>query len=137
MATPLDLANALDGLSTGDLDAVVVLSPVPVAPLAVLKTSGLHLVPWPDGTALPTGATMTAIDADRYPTLVKSGESVRAVTVDAVLELTVKGTKAPAAQVFLKTLSQHAAALAKQGFDVRKAELEPRRDNRVASAAAR
>ena len=46
-ATSLDLANALDGLSSGDLDAVVVIAPSPVAQLAGLGASGLHLLSWP------------------------------------------------------------------------------------------
>ena len=135
--TILDLPNALDGLSTGDLDAVVVLAPPPVAQFAALRTSGLHLVPWPDGVALPTGANAVSIDANRYANLVASGESVRAVAVDAVLDLSVKGAKTPAARTFLATLSQHAAALARRGFDLRKADLDRGAGGRVASAAGR
>ena len=60
--TPLDLANALDGLSTGDIEAVVVLAPQPITQLAVLGTPGLHLISWPEGGSVPDDAVVTSID---------------------------------------------------------------------------
>ena len=135
--TPLDVANALDGLATGDVDAVVILAPQPVAQLAGLKTQGLHLVSWPEDGAVPDGATVASIEASQYPALVKRGETIRAVGVDAVLSLSANGAKQPAARTFLTALSKHSSALAKRGFDLLKADLESRSDRKVASAERR
>ena len=134
--TPLDLANALDGLSTGDIEAVVILAPQPVAQLAVLTTPGLHLVSWPDG-AIPEGAVITSIDGNRYPRLAKPGETIRALGVDAVLRMSAKGAKDPAARAFLASLAQNAGALSRHGFDLAKAASGRRGDNRLASAERR
>ena len=41
------------------------------------------------------------------------------MTIDAVLDLNPKGTRTATARAFLATLAQHAAVLAKQGFDPR------------------
>ena len=96
--TPLDLANALDGLVTGDIDAVVVVAPQPDARLKALASSGLHLVAWPDGAALPEGAVAASIDGASYPGLAKPGDKVAAVGVDAVLVASPKGQRQPAAK---------------------------------------
>ena len=136
--TPLDLDNALDGIATGDVAAVVVLAPQPDARLARLKTtSGLHLVSWPEGTAVPDGDTMTSIPGSAYPGLAKAGDSVRALGVEAALDASGKGATSPAARAFLTALSQHSAALSKRGFDLIKADLETRNGRRVASAERR
>jgi hypothetical protein len=135
--TPLDVANALDGLATGDVDAVVILAPQPVAQLAGIKSQGLHLVAWPEDGAMPNGATVASIEASHYPALVKPGETVRAVGVDAVLSLSANGAKQPAARTFLTALSKHSSALAKRGFDLLKADLDSRSDRKVASAERR
>ena len=136
--TPLQLDNALDGIATGDVAAVVVLAPQPDARLARLRTtSGLHLVSWPDGVAAPDGASITAISGSAYPGLVKSGESIRAVGIEAALDASGRGAASPAAKSFLAALSQHSAALTKRGFDLIKADLETRNGRRVASAERR
>ncbi len=135
--TPLDLANALDGLSTGDLDAVVILAPQPVVELAVVKAPGLHLISWPEGGSLPNGAVVTSIEGDRYPQLARPGESIRALGVDAVLTMSAKGAKIAAAHAFLASLSRHAGALSRHGFDLVKADGGGRDVNRLASAERR
>ena len=135
--TPLDVANALDGLSTGDLDAVVILAPQPVAPLEVVKAPGLHLVSWPEGGAVPDGTTLTSIEGARYPALARPGETIRMVGVDAVLTMSAKGAKDPAARAFLGSLTQNAAALSKRGFNLLKADNGKRGADRLASAERR
>jgi hypothetical protein len=132
--TPLDVENALDGLSTGDLDAVVLLAPQPISRLRALDAPGVHLLSWPQGAPLPDGATPTTIAAASYPRLAKSGDTIRAMGVDAVLTLSAKGAKGVVAKGFLKALSRNSDALAKQGFDLVKAELPPRKDRHLASA---
>ena len=124
--TSLDLANALDGLSTGDIDAVVVLAPQPVAQLETIKAAGLHLVPWPDGGAIPDGGTLSAIEGARYPSLAGAGETIRALGIDAVLTMSAKGAKDPAARAFLASLPQNAAALSRHGFDRLRVEVGKR-----------
>jgi hypothetical protein len=132
--TPLDLDNALDGAATGDVDAVVVLAPQPFDRLKGASRSGLHLLSWPETGALPAGAVDTTISADAYPGLVKPGETIRAVGVDAVLHLSTTGAKQPATKRFLSALAQHSANLSKRGFDLLKADLDSRAGSRVASA---
>ena len=63
--TPLDLDAALDGLSTGDVEAVVVLAPAPILRLEALSTLGIHLMPWPNGVSLPAGAEVSPIGTGR------------------------------------------------------------------------
>ena len=135
--TPLDLDNALDGLATGDIDAVVVLAPQPVTRLKTLSAPGLHLVAWPQGASVPEGAVAAWIDGGDYPALAKSGEAIAAIGVDAVLTMRPKGARAPAAKAFLTALSQHSGTLSKRGFDLLKADLDSRTDRRVASVERR
>ena len=135
--TPLELANALDGLSTGDIDAVVVLAPQPDARLTKLKASNLHLVAWPDGAALPDGAVAASIDGAAYPGLAKPGDKVAALGVDAVLVASPKGQHHPAAKAFLGALAQHSAELSRRGFGLVKTDLETHRGRRVANNEAR
>ena len=134
---PLDVDNALDGLSTGDIDAVVILAPHPVQRLKTLSGTGLHLVAWPDGGAVPDGAVAASIDGADYPGLAKPGERISAIGVDAVLTASPKAARSPAAKSFLVALSQHSTALSKHGFDLLKADLESRANRRVASAERR
>lgn len=135
--TPLDLDNALDGLATGDIDAVVVMAPQPVAKLKSLSTPGLHFVAWSDESALPQGVSGTSIDGELYPNLAKAGEKIRAVGVQAVLQAGTKSTKTGAARAFLSTLSQQSGTLSKHGFDLIKADLEERGSRRIANAERR
>ena len=136
--TPLDYDNAFDGLATGDVDAVVLVAPQGVTPrLAKLKVPGLHLVSWPEQGALPSGATVGTIQATSYPNLVKDGSDVRAVNVDAVLNMNEKGAKQAVARRFFASVAQHSAALSRKGFDLIKADLESRSGNRLASAERR
>ncbi len=135
--TPLELDNALDGLATGDIDAVVVLAPQPDQRLRKFKASGLHLVAWPQDATLPDGAVAASIDVGAYPGLGKPGDKVAALGVDAVLTLNPKGPRQQAARSFLGALSQHSAALSKRGFDLLKADLDARAGRRVANAEQR
>ncbi len=135
--TPLDYDNAFDGLATNDVDAVVVLAPQGVERLTKLSAPGLHLVSWPEQARLPDGASLGSIAATSYPNLVRTGDSVRAVTVDAVLSMSEKGAKEPAAKRFFASLAQHSAALTKRGFNLLKADLEERTGRRVASVERR
>lgn len=135
--TPLDLENALDGASTGDIDAVVVLAPQPFERLKSISQSGLHLLSWPDSGSLPSGAIESTISADAYPGLAKPGETIRAVGVDAVLSVSAKGAKQPATKRFMSALAQHSAALSKRGFDLLKADIDARAGSRIASADRR
>ncbi len=135
--TPLDFDNALDGLATGDIDAVVVLAPQPSEMLKKVKAPGLHLVAWPEGGLLPSGASTSAIDGSKYPHLAAAGESIRAVGVDAVLAMSARGTKQPGAKSFFAAMSQRSAALSRRGFDLLKADLDARGGRRVASVDRR
>ena len=135
--TPLDLANALDGLSTGDIDAVVVVAPQPDTRLRALGSSGLHLVAWPDGAALPDGAVATSIDGASYPGLAKPGDKLAAFGVDAILVAGPKDQRQPAAKAFLGALAQHSAELAKRGFGLLRADVEAHDGRRVANNEAR
>lgn len=131
--TPLDVDNALDGLSSGDVDAVVMLAPQPIDRLKTVQAEGVHLVAWPEGGTLPSGATAATIDASAYPGLAKPGETIRAVGVDALLTMSARGSKQGAAKSFLKSLSDNAAALTKRGFDLLKADLATRQARHLAS----
>jgi hypothetical protein len=133
--TPLDLDNALDGVATGDIDAVAVLAPQPFERLAQVKKSGLHFLSWPEGGPLPDGAAASSIEGNHYPGLSKPGETIRAVGVDAVLTLTPKGAKQRAAKALLTALTQHSTSLSKRGFDLLKADAGIRSRRRLASAA--
>lgn len=132
--TPLDIDNALDGLSSGDVAAVVMLAPQPIDRLKTVSATGVHLVSWPEGGSLPDGASTATIDAGAYPTLAKPGDTIRAVGVDATLVISTKGAKQGAAKSFLKSLSLHAETLTKRGFDLLKADLQTRSGRRLASA---
>ena len=120
--TPLDLDNALDGLATGDIDAVVVLAPQPDARLTKLHAPKLHLVAWPQAATLPDGASATTIDAQVYPGFAKPADKVAALAVDAVLVESPKGAHQPAAKAFLGALTHHAAVLGKRGFALLEAD---------------
>ena len=133
--TPLEFDNALDGVSTGDVAAVVLLAPQPATRLATV--SGLHLVSWPDAVPLPAGAISSTIEGAAYPGLVKPGETIRALGVDAVLTLSPSGARKPASKTFLTDLSQHSDSLSRHGFDLIKADLETRSTRRVASVDRR
>ncbi len=135
--TPLDDDNALDGLATGDIDAVVVLAPQPAARLARLRAPGLHLLAWPDGTAAPAGTSLAVVPAASYKNCAKPGDATRVLAVDAVLTLTAKGAKLPAARSLFASLNQRSAALVaslvRHGFDRLGADLDARTGRRVAS----
>ncbi len=133
--TPLDVDNALDGVATGDLAALVLLAPAPVPRLKSISQSGLHLIAWPDGGALPAGAVATAIAADTYPNL--AGASVPALGVESVLALTPHGATLPSAKRFLDAVAQHAPALSKRGFELMAANRDRHDDRHVASAERR
>ena len=135
--TPLEVDNALDGLSTGDIDAVVILAPEPVENLKTIATPGLHLVAWPAGGSLPDGAATASIDGADYPRLAQPGDRIAALGVDAVLTVSPRAAHLPAAKTFLAALSQHSAALSRHGFDLLKADLDSREDRRVASVERR
>lgn len=135
--TPLDLDNALDGAASGDLDAVVVLAPQPLARLAGISHSGLHLVSWPEDAPLPQGAVATMIAPGPYPGLAKPGETIHAVGVDAFLGVSAKGAREPATRGFFAALARHSTALSKRGFDLLKADVESRTGRRLASAEHR
>jgi TRAP-type uncharacterized transport system substrate-binding protein len=132
--TPLDLDNALDGLSTGDIDAVVILAPQPFDRLKTISAPGLHLVSWPDNGSVPEGASPAIIEATAYPKLESPGVPVKTIAVDALLTLNSRAAKQGAAKLFLKDLSQNSETLTKRGFDLLKADLESRKDRRLASA---
>ena len=120
--TPLDIDNALDGLATGDIDAVVVVAPQPDARLGKLHAPNLHLVAWPQAATLPEGASATTIDSQAYPGLAKPDAKVAALAVDAVLVETPKGAHEPVAKAFLGALTHHAAVLGKRGFALLQAD---------------
>ncbi len=135
--TPLEVDNALDGLSTGDINAVVILAPEPIRSLTTMATPGLHLVAWPDNHAMPDGAVSASIEGADYPGLAKPGDHIPALGLDAVLTVSPKAAHLPATKTFLTALSQHSAALSRHGFDLLKADLDSRADRRVASAERR
>ena len=131
--TPLDLDNALDGAATGDIAAVVVLAPQPFDRLKALTPSGLHLLSWPDQASLPPGTLSATIAGAQYPALAKPGDTIKTLAVDAVLSVSPRAAKQPAAKRFMSALAQHSAALSKRGFDLLKADLDGRRGRTVAS----
>ncbi len=132
--TSLDLDNALDGVATGDVAAVAVLAPQPMPRLKALSQSGLHLVAWPEGGAIPAGTVASTIAAGAYANL--AGGAVPALGVEAFLTLTPHGRTLPAAKRFMEAMAQHAPALSKRGFELMAAHRE-RHDDHVASAADR
>lgn len=133
--TPLDLENALDGVATGDVAAAVLLAPQPVPRLKAISRSGLHLLAWPDGGALPAGAVATTIAANAYPNL--GGGAVPALGAEAFLTLSSHGTTLPAAKRFMDAVAQHAPALSKRGFELMAAGRARPDDHHVASAEKR
>ena len=135
--TALDFDNALDGLATGDIDAVVILAPQPSEILKKVKAPGLHLVAWPGEGVLPSGASATVIAGSNYPHLAAAGESIRAVGVDAVLAMSARGAKQAAAKGFLTSMFQRSAVLSKRGLDLLKADLDDRGGRRLASVDRR
>lgn len=135
--TPLDLDNALDGLATGDVDAVVVLAPDPSEQLEKLRTPGLHLLAWPVGTAAPDGATLSSVPGRDYPRLASANEAIRTLGVDAVLETNKAAAKQPAVRQLLASINGHSAELTRHGFDRLRADLLERSSRRVASAERR
>lgn len=131
--TPLDVDNALDGLATGDVAAVVLLAPQPFERLTRVSAPGVHLIAWPEGVAPPEGASVSTIPATAYPTLAHPGEPIRTMSVDALLTISAKGSKQAAAKGFLKTLNHNSDLLAKHGFDLLKAEAGRGGNQRYAS----
>ena len=69
--------------------------------------------------------------------MAKPGETIRTLGIDAVLTMSAKGAKDPAARAFLASLSQNAAALSRHGFDRLKADIGQRGGNQVASVDRR
>ena len=57
--------------------------------------------------------------------------------MDAVLTMSARGAKDPAARAFLGGLAQNATALSRHGFDRLKADAGQRRTTQVASADRR
>ncbi len=135
--TPLDMDNALDGVATGDVAAVVLLAPAPVPRLKSISQSGLHLIAWPDGGAMPSGAVATAIPADTYPNLTGAGAAVSTLGAESVLALTPHGATLPAAKRFLDAVAQHAPTLSKRGFELMAANRERHDERHLASAERR
>ena len=135
--TPLDFDNALDGLATGDIAAVVMLAPEPSGRLQSLRAPGLHLVSWPEGAQAPSGAVVSSIDASAYPDLGGSGEAVRALGVDAVLRTEGNAMRQPNVRRFLASLTQHSAELSQRGFDLLRADLLDHANRQVADTERR
>ncbi len=133
---PLELENALDGVATGDVAAVVVLTASPMPRLRALSQSGLHLLSWPNGGMLPAGAVASKIAADAYPNLAGDGGAVSAMSVEAVLALSAHGAALPAAKRFMEAIAQHAPVLSKRGFELMVAS-ETRRGDHLASVTDR
>lgn len=115
--TSLDYDNALDGLATGDIAAVIVLAPEPARQLKDIRAPGLHLVSWPDGATPPSGTTVSAVETKEYPHLATAGQVVRTMDVDTVLDVNKDAGRKPAVRRFLAALEQHSAELSKAGFD--------------------
>ena len=115
--TPLDLSNALDGVSTGDLDAVVVLAPPEFQGLAGLKQSGFHLLSLPKGAPMPAGMVLSAVDPREYPGLDHGASPIHMAGTDVVLHVGAKRNEAPA-KAMLSALDRHSAELASRGFDL-------------------
>ena len=66
---PLDLDNALDGLASGDIDAVAIVAPQPFARLKDLPGNGLHLVTASSSAGDGADLTPSVIPASAYPSL--------------------------------------------------------------------
>ena len=67
--TPLDFANAVDGLSTGDVAAVVTIEPQGSSRLKHLPGAAIHLLAVPSASAPPDGMRKAMIPARIYPAL--------------------------------------------------------------------
>ena len=78
--TPLDIENALDGVATGDVAAVVMIGDHDLKTLRRLGRTDLHLLPIPAPTKLPTGMTAAVIPAAEMPTLTH-GQPIRTLAV--------------------------------------------------------
>ena len=85
---PLDLDNALDGLVTGDLDAVFVLAPPRFARLKNLPGDGLHLLAAASSAADGADLSPSAIPASAYPAL-------KAAAATPTLSVAVQATANP------------------------------------------
>lgn len=78
------LADALKGLRQRRVAAVFVLAPKPFAPLAELSSADAHLLPLPfDLSDAPFHPT--SLNRADYPALVRDGDRVDALALDAVL----------------------------------------------------
>ena len=150
--TPLDTSNALDGLSSGDIAAVVLLEPIGPTPkgqglkilaskssdpLSKLKAPKLHLVSWPEGAVLPQGGTVATVDAEQYPGLAKPAATLRAIGFDTVLAMNGKAAGNPANEAFLLAVDQHAALIPKRVQTFEKDPADDRKARRVASVENR
>ena len=130
--TPLDLENALDGLSSGDVAAVVVLAPEPIKQIEDLPGQGLHLVTWPSDIAPPPGMNITAMDRGRYPRLANQAQTLQILDVDTFIEENEKSDHRRD-EAFLLALLQHSPVLSRRGFDL----IVTARQHALARTAAR
>ena len=81
---PLDLDNALDGLASGDIDAVAIVAPQPFARLKDLPGSGLHLVTASSSAGDGADLTPSVIPASAYPGL-SGGTDTATLSVNAAV----------------------------------------------------
>lgn len=116
--TPLEIGNALDGLSTSDIDAVVTLAPQGFKGFTGLDKSGVRLLSLPKNSMLPARMAMASVDPGEYPGLGKGSSPVEMATIDIVLRQGAKAKNGRAAKMVFSALSRHSTELAKRGFDL-------------------
>jgi hypothetical protein len=104
---PLDLDNALDGLASGDIDAVAVLAPQPFARLQDLPGDKLHLVTAASSAGDGAELTPSVIPANAYPKL-SGNAATSTLSVDAVVAANPKSPHPREAAVVLAALNARA-----------------------------
>ena len=114
---PLDPDNALDALSSGDLDAVALLVPRGDDRLATHDPK-LHLVKLDESAAPSEGLKLSSINPASYLGVSWPNAPLTVVTVDVVLSPNPKAKSEQSAMSVYAALDRNAASLSRNGFDL-------------------
>jgi uncharacterized protein len=83
--THFDTKDALQRLSSGEIDAAIVLAPSPTWEVLLFQDEGLHLVEVPWEPAVGGPYDPLELQSTDYPTLIAEGERIRTLSVGVVL----------------------------------------------------
>ncbi len=114
---PLDLDNALDALTLGDLDAIALLVPRGFDRLTH-HDGQLHLISLPDEMRPSNGLKLTRIDPASYLGGTWSTKTLSVISVDAVLSPNHSAQMQPKAEAVYAALDRRSSELAANGFDL-------------------